>query len=364
MARWVLLLGRQWRLLLAATALVTLVLWPWRGGGSTSVESVTPALRREPDAGRTPGAGPISDAAALEAIRRVVADDALSLAVLKRELDALRQEQIATLDALAWRQREVGAAAVAEAGSAVAASLPRPPTATAIGAGGGPVTPYGLSACVSNAFLGSWDTGNFASAARALTDFRTSLISKGHGTHWAAGSWDRFFEPAVQPCSPMTQLGEGDGGKQVCALAALKEGCIVWSVGSDYNMDWERDVLATTPCEVYTFDCTVHPDDPRYVPAYGSLPARLHFQRVCLGVAGPGTPLEQRPLFRTFGQLTAELGHARVALVKFDIEGSEYDVVEDFLRGFLHDPHGPAAAALPDQMAFEQHYKTHTGLTW
>ena len=352
MARWLLLLGRQWRLLLAATALVTLVLWSWRG--SSGVESVTPAmpaLRREPDAGRSTGAGPIPDAAAFEAIRKVVADDALSLAVLKRELEALRQEQIATLDALARRERE-------------AASLSRPPTATAIGAGGGPVTPYGLSACASNTFLGSWDTSNFASAARALTDFRTSLISKGHGTHWSAVSWDRFFEPAVQSCSPMTQLGEGDGGKQVCALAALKEGCIVWSVGSDYNMDWERDVLASTPCEVYTFDCTVHPDDSRYAPAYGSLPARLHFQRICLGVAGPGTPLEQRPLFRTFGQLTAELGHARVALVKFDIEGSEYDVVEDFLRGFLHDPHGPAAAALPDQMAFEQHYKTHTGLTW
>lgn len=48
-----------------------------------------------------------------------------------------------------------------------------------------------------------------------------------------------------------------------------------------------------------------------------------------------------------------------------DIEGSEYEVIEDFMKGFLTaQAQGATPAVLPDQVLFEQHFKTHTDLKW
>jgi hypothetical protein len=105
----------------------------------------------------------------------------------------------------------------------------------------------------------------------------------------------------------------------------------------------------------------VHPNDNRYAPAYDSLPPRLHFHRYCLGEAGDATPAEMRPLFKSLAQITTEFGLSNVALLKMDIEGSEYDVFEDFLKGFYA---AGSAAVLPDQVLMEVHWKTHTALKW
>lgn len=44
--------------------------------------------------------------------------------------------------------------------------------------------------------------------------------------------------------------------------------------------------------------------------------------------------------------------------------GSEYDVFEDFLKGFYAARAAGGSAVLPDQVLMEVHWKTHTALKW
>ena len=58
-------------------------------------------------------------------------------------------------------------------------------------------------------------------------------------------------------------------------------GCVIYSLGSNNEWDVEEAMLAETPCEVFTFDCTSEP------PAKPMGP-RLHFEKTCLGDGSAG----------------------------------------------------------------------------
>lgn len=242
-----------------------------------------------------------------------------SMKKLSAKLDRLEKATAAAV--------EKAAAAVEKAAEAAAAqqqqqSTPHPVIIQAsadqsrLNSGANRGFPSGLQACKRNAYISAWGDGDYEKAATAVRDFRTSLIKKGHRSHWDVSDHARFgMNPDVQTCGPMVRLGEGDGGKWTCNLPSLQPGCVIYSVGSDYNVQWEIDILNVTPCEVFTFDCTVLPSDDRY-KVYDNLPPRLHFHRYCLGEAGPNTNDEMRPRFRTLASITQEFGHSNIALLK------------------------------------------------
>ena len=222
---------------------------------------------------------------------------------------------------------------------------------------------------LGNPYLRSagWGPADFAAAAEGLVVFRGSLSEKVLGKHgWTAERHARFdASPPVARCAPLTRLGagvtRGDGGKWLCGQAALTPGCIIYSLGSNNEWDFEVAVLAETPCEVFTFDCTSNPPPPDIATP------RLHFERVCLGHGGGDT-------FRTLGELAAARGHATISLLKMDIEGYEFDVVESLWRSALLGGDGggnPAAAVaaaqalLPAQLTVEVHDASiMRGLAW
>jgi hypothetical protein len=179
-------------------------------------------------------------------------------AVLREELNRLRAEHADALERLSQAHADVVAAAVARVAPPQAVGGGALVAAGAAASGGAGIG-HPLGYCKRNAYLSGWDDAAFARAAAAVADFRTSLIRKGHNSHWGVGGHARFgLNPDVQEChGKMQRLGEGDGGKWVCNLEALKPGGTILSIGSDYNTDWERDILKVSPCEVYTFDCTV-----------------------------------------------------------------------------------------------------------
>ena len=109
----------------------------------------------------------------------------------------------------------------------------------------------------------------------------------------------------------MKRVGDsGDGGKWLCIDMLQEEGCVVFSLGSNGQYDLELDLLARTPCHVYTFDCTYDGEsqDPR----------RHTYIKKCIGTQErEGT--DKR--FVTLSNAARELGVDKITLLKIDIEG-------------------------------------------
>jgi len=121
----------------------------------------------------------------------------------------------------------------------------------------------------------------------------------------------------------------------------------VYSLGSNNDFSFETAMLAATPCEVHTFDCTS--EAPKaYMPRHA-------FHKVCLGDAVDAT-------HGTLASITAGLRHSHISLLKMDIEGGEFSVFAAFHRAvFAAAPGAPRAAVarvLPDQISFELHNET------
>ena len=48
-----------------------------------------------------------------------------------------------------------------------------------------------------------------------------------------------------------------DGSKVMCSASGLEPPCIIYSLGSRNEYDFEQDMLERTSCHVHSFDCTV-----------------------------------------------------------------------------------------------------------
>ena len=158
------------------------------------------------------------------------------------------------------------------------------------------------------------------------------------------------------------QLRSGDDGS-----------CIVYSLGSNNIFEFEEAVLRKTNCSVHTFDCTSSPPTR-------SLGPRFTFHPICVGHSKAG--MEHPEAFKTLVAIMRDLGHAALAIVKWDVEGFEYDLFREMLAGTQdpsarHAARGPppahaqlpplqpsrplqlAHAQLPRELLFELHYRSH-----
>ena len=185
--------------------------------------------------------------------------------------------------------------------------------------------------------------------------YRSSIVALTHeltwGEHLVVTHKPYASLPQVQALEGCQRLGHGDGGKWVCGAGALPAGCTVYSLGSNGNFQFEQAVLAATPCEVFTFDCTI---SASRLPA--ALDPRIHFYPLCVGDSE-----DADSPFRSLASLMRQLGHAQVDLLKVDIEGFEYRLVEGIFRGFLE---AGWAGALPMQILMEQHYLSNEAVKW
>lgn len=127
----------------------------------------------------------------------------------------------------------------------------------------------------------------------------------------------------------------GDGGKWICGVENLKKGCVIYSLGSRNEYDFEEAMLENTPCLIHTFDCTV---DGR------SVSKRHTFHKFCIGKSERA---QVDPMFITYEQAIEEYSHSQVDLLKMDIEGGEFDVFSGWSE---------SDAKLPLQVSFELHY--------
>ena len=159
--------------------------------------------------------------------------------------------------------------------------------------------------------------------------------------------------------------------KAACGLTEYPEGCVVISVGSNGQFNFEADVVRRTRCRVAVFDCTV---DPGRVVVPRELRPRVELFYKCLGTFRFGEKSERNRVYDWGRRRYVDLGlqrhhfisyaqalemarvHGPPAFLKMDIEGYEWEVLPTLMSR-------PDAA--PQQIAIELHFETQMpGLPW
>ncbi len=129
----------------------------------------------------------------------------------------------------------------------------------------------------------------------------------------------------------------------------LAPGCVVYSVGVGDNLAWDYTMIEHFGATVHAFDPT--PASVRWVRQQ-RLPQRFFFHPIGLAAhdgmahftlptrgsrfnyhpveASAGDECLEAPVAR-LGTLMGQLGHARLDVLKMDIEGGEYAVIDDLL---------------------------------
>ena len=175
---------------------------------------------------------------------------------------------------------------------------------------------------------------------------------------------DHLIAPDVR--IPKTKLGTEYGGWVIAdRLLRNKKNAIVYSVGLGRDISFDLALIENFNCFVYGFDPT-----PRSLTwlAEQHLPSCM--QVLALGIASydgeasfapPDNPQwdsfstissSDRSIscsVLTFRSMMKRLGHGSVDVLKMDVEGSEYEVIEEVLKGDF----------FPNQFLIEFHHGLH-----
>ncbi|KAI3432632.1 hypothetical protein D9Q98_004178 [Chlorella vulgaris] len=153
-----------------------------------------------------------------------------------------------------------------------------------------------------------------------------------------------LFDPIIQcPSGGLQRIGSsGEGGKFLCMeTIAETPNCVVYSIGSNGQFDFEASILSSTNCSVHTFDCTYNGSSINN--------ERHSYHKICVGRSTETRSSATGSLqFMSLADITQMLGHSKVDLLKMDIEGFEYEVMSGLdLK---------SSCAFPMQISMEVHY--------
>ncbi|HEY1358237.1 MAG TPA: FkbM family methyltransferase [Thermoleophilaceae bacterium] len=155
----------------------------------------------------------------------------------------------------------------------------------------------------------------------------------------------------AKPRGELVWLGSPTAGRMIVdGLLDSESVCYCGGVGEDISFDLE--LIERYGCEVYAFDPT--PTGVQHVEAVAPDPERFHFLPV--GLWSSDTTRTFAPLSpgadnwsttraadgtavsapcRSLSSLMHEHGHTRIDLLKLDVEGAEYDVLDAMLADDL-----------------------------
>jgi len=129
-------------------------------------------------------------------------------------------------------------------------------------------------------------------------------------------------------CPNLVRLGSiGDGNYAICnpwILSKSTHPCTVYSLGVYDSVDFEQDFyqISGRRCRIYTFDDNEESEDL-------FLSIQAHFVRAMI----MSETNEEKGHFSLY-DLTKKFGHAKLDILKVDIEGSELSAVPAFFRQF------------------------------
>merc|ERR1719454_2210175 len=125
------------------------------------------------------------------------------------------------------------------------------------------------------------------------------------------------------------KLQIGFGGKNLVGVDQMKKnGCVVYAMGIAGNSEFEELMAKSVGCEVHAFDCTITKN------AKSVKGKTFKFHNWCIGASsskydGLYQHNADGMVFKTLGESMKELGHTSMDLLKFDIEGFEWQLFEE-----------------------------------
>jgi len=145
-----------------------------------------------------------------------------------------------------------------------------------------------------------------------------------------------YFLP-VFTCPYTTQrIGRiGDGGKFVCGFENFENSqnssqkCILYSFGVNRESSFEAEFLRRTSCEIFAFDASVNSMGPEIGKHKNK--SRIHFSKVFLGEKNNQAAKTKT---KTLLTIMRENRHTWIDILKMDIEGKEFAVLNQILDDF------------------------------
>jgi hypothetical protein len=192
-------------------------------------------------------------------------------------------------------------------------------------------------------------------AFEALADQKRALLEEGskEGANPRGSSVFEAVEVSLPLEPPVLKhsrnFGAGQGDKNIVGLSQLTRGgrqCIVYGIGIADDSSFEQQ-MQNLGCETHAFDCTIGPSAPAVAGR------SFKFHNWCIGQKGNVSfksnvylQTDASMEFKTLTETMHELGHSHVDLLKFDIEGFEWQLFQSQIL----DNTNP-----PEQLSFELH---------
>ena len=194
-----------------------------------------------------------------------------------------------------------------------------------------------------------WDA--FLPSSNSLPDYCTKQDDAAR--RWIKTVYSQAAARHQSSCTHSIRIGSaGDGGKIVCTDNIRKKDCVIYSLGSRLDFEFEISSLKLLGCTIHTFDCTVGEVNA------SDIPDEVQFHPWCIG-----SKSEQKVISSDLGHtgeigqyysihdVMTNLGHARIDLLKMDIERHEIAVIS-----------GLKGRYAPKQVVFETHLHNAYGL--
>ena len=127
-----------------------------------------------------------------------------------------------------------------------------------------------------------------------------------------------------------------DGGKWMCGASLLKakQPCVVYSLGCNFETSFERKIqsLSGGNCDIHVYDPTLNP--PKKVQQFKDemVKERIYLHEIAVqGTTGHSKITIGEQEFEAQGLETIfkANGHDCIDVLKFDVEGAEYDILEN-----------------------------------
>lgn len=174
---------------------------------------------------------------------------------------------------------------------------------------------------------------------------------------------DLFFFPDIR--LPKTRIGTAHGWTLTERVSKPLNNLILYSVGLGCDISFDLGIIDKYGCQVYGFDPT--PISLAWLEKQ-TLPKQFHLFKIGMSsfdgkqsfmfpdnpdwddfsiARKSGQKIELDVL--SFNSMMKMLNHSYVDILKLDVEGAEYSIVEDICRG----------SAFPGQLLVEFHHRLH-----
>lgn len=140
-----------------------------------------------------------------------------------------------------------------------------------------------------------------------------------------------YFAP-LYPCIPEERLGRWrDEGKWVCRVGSLNASSVVYSIGSNSQDTFERELFSRTRAQIHVFDHTLSADEQ--VKLRRRREYRFHAKGIAVASNASANIMSLQAMMEM-------LHHTYTDVFKIDCEGCEYEVLTSILNNTHAAPFG------------------------